>query len=100
MYFKCKRGTSPEADTNVTEVPNAKVWKRDDTIWATGSFLPDDQVIRVFKIFVDADSMTNSKVYQGFHDNKQFEGHRSKANTQHPVKNQQLVWSMQTCWSS
>jgi len=33
-------------------------------------FLPDDQVIHDFQIFVTWGSMTNMKVYQGFHDDK------------------------------
>jgi len=33
------------------------------------------QVIRVFCIFVNGGSMTNAKVYQGFHGNKKVEEH-------------------------
>jgi len=40
-----------------------------------GFFLPDDQVIRVFQIFVNWVSMTNANVYQRFHDDKKVEEH-------------------------
>jgi len=33
------------------------------------------EVIRPFKIFVNGGSMTNAKVYQGFHDDKKVEEH-------------------------
>ena len=34
-----------------------------------------------FSIFVDGGSMTNAKVYQGFHDDKRVEGHCSRSIT-------------------